>query len=178
VPEFILRAGAKQQPQAPNLVAVPLLPIAAAADGHSGSHVSDLNLVEPDAMLGAPRPWCPHPAYTSSLRVQGGSMEPVLHNGYIIVVDAYEKDRKKLRGDIVLAFSPDYGLFVSRLIWIKPAYILVPDNKKYSRIPLSPDCRIVGKVRWWIGLAQNSAPVYEQTVPATKPDKRNGRVRR
>ena len=32
-------------------------------------------------------------------------MEPVLHDGYIIVVDAYEKDRKKLRGEIVVAFS-------------------------------------------------------------------------
>jgi SOS-response transcriptional repressor LexA len=82
-----------------------------------------------------------HPAYTSSLRVQNQSMEPVLQDGYIIVVDAYEKDRTKLRGDMIVAFSPAYGLFVSRLMWIKPAYVLAPDNTKYARIPVSQDCR-------------------------------------
>ena len=176
----VARAGATQKPTARNIIAVPLLP--AAAGGNRTCLIPDLNLVEPEAMLGAPRLWCPHPAYTSSLRVRGRSMEPVLHDGYIIVVDAYEKDRKKLRGEIVVAFSSQCGLFVSRLMWNKPSYVLVPDNKKHGRIPLSVDCRIVGKVLWWIGLADgknaSAGTAVLQSISAIKPGKPDGHVRR
>jgi hypothetical protein len=42
------------------------------------------------------------------------SMEPLLHDDYIIVVDRAHRDRDKLKDKVIVAFCQRYGLMVSR----------------------------------------------------------------
>jgi DNA-binding XRE family transcriptional regulator len=135
-----------------SLIAIPLLPLFAAADTEGGSSHFDFNLIEPEGMLAAPGVWCPNPTLTSSLRVKGTSMEPLLHDGYIIVVDRGQKDRSKLKDRVIVAFCQQYGLVVSRLRRVGKVEMLVPDNREHEPVSLSHDWRIVGKVLWWVGM--------------------------
>jgi SOS-response transcriptional repressor LexA len=136
----------------PSLIAIPLLPLVAAADTEGGSPHFDFNLIEPESMLAAPSVWCPNPTLTSSLRVKGTSMEPLLHDGYIIVVDRGQTDRAKLKGQVIVAFCQRYGLVVSRLRRVGGADMLIPENREHEPVSLNHDWRIVGKVLWWIGM--------------------------
>lgn len=77
-----------------------------------GDRVADL---EPEAMLAAPKKWCPDPAYTISLLVKGSSMSPLILDGYIIAVDTCDTAHDDLIGKIVVAWNRK-GLLVSRLI--------------------------------------------------------------
>jgi transcriptional regulator with XRE-family HTH domain len=135
-----------------SLIAIPLLPLAAAADKEGGSPHFDFNLVEPENMLAAPSRWCPNPSLTSALRVSGDSMEPLLYDGYIIVVDRAQKDRGELKNKVVIAFHDQYGLVVSRVQRVGNVDMLVPDNRVHEPVSLTHDWRIVGKVLWWIGM--------------------------
>src|SRR5207245_8976644 len=69
-----------------NLVAIPLLPVVAAAPGEEVSHHTDLYQVRPDAVFAAPGPWCPHAEFTTCLRVKGRPRVPLAHGGYTLVV--------------------------------------------------------------------------------------------
>lgn len=64
-------------------------------------------------------------------------------------------DRAKLHGHIVIAWNKDVGLVVSRLESYDGNEILVPDNREYGSTPLGKKqlWRILGRVLWWIGLA-------------------------
>jgi transcriptional regulator with XRE-family HTH domain len=57
-----------------DFVAVPVLPVHAAAPGEDAEEVSDLHQLKPEAVWAAPAEWCPNPASTISLRVKGNSM--------------------------------------------------------------------------------------------------------
>jgi DNA-binding XRE family transcriptional regulator len=135
-----------------SLMAIPLLPLFAAADTEGGSSHFDFDLVEPEGMLAAPVVWCPNPTLTTSLRVKGNSMEPLLHDGYIIVVDRRQKDRSKLKDKVIVAFCQKYGLVVSRLRRVDKVEMLVPHNRKHDPVSFTHDWRIVGKVLWWVGM--------------------------
>jgi DNA-binding XRE family transcriptional regulator len=149
----VVAAGARQKGTGkPSLIAIPVLPLLAAAGREVGSPHFDFNLVEPESMLAAPSVWCPNPTLTSSLRVKGGSMEPLLHDGYVIVVDRAQKERAKLKDKVIVAFCHQYGLVVSRLRHVGHVDMLVPDNRDHEPVSLSHEWRIVGKVLWWVGL--------------------------
>jgi SOS-response transcriptional repressor LexA len=81
-------------------------------------------------------------------------MEPVLFDGYIIVVDQKQIDKKKLNKKIVVAHHDKYGLVVSRFWQAKDYQALVSDNRSHDPVPLTPAWRIVGKVLWSIGESQ------------------------
>ncbi len=138
-----------------NLVAVPFLPVKAATAGHYGDNI-DLAEVSPDSMLAAPASWCPNPDSTLCLRVKGGSMSPLILDGYIIAVDTSQVENDSLVGQIVVASHKEKGLLVSRLIRFDHTDALVSDHREYESVPVTAgsEWRIVGKVLWWTGRAR------------------------
>jgi phage repressor protein C with HTH and peptisase S24 domain len=150
----IVKAGVHRVPRRKRsqLVAIPILPVVAATHGGKGDPAVALDQARPETMLAAPGQWCPNPAYTSCLRVRGRSMMPVLHDGYIIVLDTSQTNRQKLYGHIIVASQKEQGLIVSRLQRFDGTEVLVPENREYDSLPLSTSgYRIVGKILWWIG---------------------------
>lgn len=154
----VVRAGAGKEwaTRKETLVAIPLLPVRAAAPGARGDKVADLYQLKPEAMLAAPRGWCPHPASTVSLRVKGNSMSPLILDGYIIAVDTSEVSHDRLIGQIVVASSREKGLLVSRLIQFDHTQVLVSDHRDYDSVSLATDSRwrVIGRVLWWTGKAR------------------------
>ena len=137
---------------AEELVAIPVLPIVAATHGGTGDPVDKLSQVPPDSMLAAPSNWCPNPAHTSCLRVRGRSMMPLIHDGYIIVIDTSQTSHRELYGQIVVAAHKEHGLIVSRLQRFDHTEVLVPENREYESTAVSTNgWRIVAKILWWIG---------------------------
>jgi len=151
----VVQAGAHRRRKPPsNLVAIPVLPVVAATHGGKGDPVDILDQVHPESMLAAPSDWCPNPAHTSCLRVHGRSMMPLIHDGYIIVIDTSQTNRLKLYGQIVVAAHKEQGLIVSRLQRYDHTEVLVPENREYDSTAVSANgWRIVAKILWWIGRA-------------------------
>ena len=155
----VVQAGAHRlRKKGSHLVAIPVLPVVAATHGGKGDPEVSLDQARPETVLAAPSSWCPNPAYTSCLRVRGRSMMPVLHDGYIIVVDKSQTNRRKLYGQIVVASHKEQGLIVSRLQRFDGTEVLVPDNREHDSIAISSNnWRIVAKILWWIGRAGQTA---------------------
>jgi SOS-response transcriptional repressor LexA len=149
----IVQAGVSSASSKKNkLVAIPLLPVTVATHGGRGDPAIALNQARPEAMLAAPSHWCPNPANTSCLRVHGRSMMPLIHSGYILVVDTSQTNRLKLKGQVVVAANKEEGLIVSRLQRFDETDVLVPENREYDSTPISTSgWRIIAKVLWWIG---------------------------
>jgi len=151
----VVQAGAhRTSKRHDNLVAIPVLPVVAATHGGKGDPVDALDQVSPDSMLAAPSDWCPNPAHTSCLRVHGRSMMPLIHDGYIVVIDTSQTNRLRLYGQIVVAAHKEQGLIVSRLQRYDHTEVLVPENREYESTAVSTNWwRIVAKILWWIGRA-------------------------
>jgi SOS-response transcriptional repressor LexA/DNA-binding transcriptional regulator YiaG len=137
------------------LVTIPLLKTVAAAHGEKGDDREALQDAPIESMIGAPKEWCPHPSTTSCLRVRGNSMAPLIHDGYILVVDFAQNDVIELSGKIVIAWHRDMGLTVSRLRRYDSTLVLQSENPSHESITLSAKqkWKIVAKVLWWIGRA-------------------------
>lgn len=149
----IVHAGARRAPRrSDELVAIPLLPVVAATHGGTGDPVDKLSQVPPESMLAAPSKWCPNPSSTSCLRVRGRSMMPLIHDGYIVVIDTSQTSHNDLYGQIVIAAHKEHGLMVSRLQRFDHTEVLVPENREYESTAVSTNgWRIVAKILWWIG---------------------------
>jgi len=149
----VVHAGVHRARKPPNnLVAIPVLPVVAATHGGKGDPVDSLDHVHPESVLAAPNDWCPNPGHTSCLRVHGRSMMPLIHDGYIVVVDTSQTNRLKLYGQLVVAASEEHGLVVSRLQRFDRTEVLVPENREYESTAVSTHgWRVVGKILWWIG---------------------------
>jgi SOS-response transcriptional repressor LexA len=84
-------------------------------------------------------------------------MMPLIHSGYILVVDTSQTSRLKLQGQIVIAAQKEEGLIVSRLQRFDETDVLVPENREYDSTPISASgWRIIAKVLWWIGHPNNN----------------------
>jgi len=138
-------------------VAIPFLPIVAAAGKEVGSSSHELNRARYDKIIAAPKLWCPNPGHTVAMRVKGDSMEPKLFDGYIIIVDQQQTEKTKLNGKIIVVHHDKFGLVVSRFWQLKNSEALVSDNRSHDPVPLSPSWRIVGKVLWFIGECQQES---------------------
>jgi SOS-response transcriptional repressor LexA/DNA-binding XRE family transcriptional regulator len=151
----VVQAGARVTSKpAGSLVAIPFLPVMVATHGGKGDPADTLDQVRPESMLAAPSDWCPNPAHTSCLRVHGRSMMPLIHDGYIVVVDTSQTERQKLYGQIVIAAHKEQGLIVSRLQRFDHTEVLVPENREYESTAVSTNgWKIVAKILWWIGRA-------------------------
>ena len=152
----IVAAGSGgKKPKSPQLVAIPLLKLVAASVGGKGDSSWALHDAPVETMIAAPKDWCPHPEATSCLRVQGNSMAPLIHDGYILTVDSSQNDRSELHDKIVIAWHKDMGLTVSRLLRYDHTEVLQPENREYESIVLDRKhkWKVLAKVLWWIGKA-------------------------
>jgi len=150
----LVQAGTHRRLKKPHdLVAIPLLPVVAATHGGKGDSAESLSQVPMESMLAAPSNWCPNPAHTSCLRVRGRSMMPLIHDGYIVVIDTSQTNHAKLYGQVIVAAHKEQGLVVSRLQRFDRTEVLVPENREYESTEVSSnEWRIVAKILWWIGL--------------------------
>ncbi len=152
----IVHAGAVgKKLEKSQLVAIPLLNIVATTDGEKGDDMPMLHDAPIESMIAAPKEWCPSPTSTYSLRVRGNSMNPLIYDGFILVVDSSQTNRAQLNGKIVIAWHKNYGLTVSRFRRYDHTEVLHPENRDYESITLDRNnkWKIVAKVLWWIGKA-------------------------
>jgi SOS-response transcriptional repressor LexA len=150
----IARAGSgKKLAKNAQLVAIPLLKIVAATHGEKGDDVPLFQRAPVESMIAAPREWCPNPSATSCLRVRGDSMNPLIYDGYIVVVDSSQNDSGTLDGKIVIAWHKDVGLTLTRLRRYDHTQVLQPENQRYESITMDGKWKVVAKVLWWIGRA-------------------------
>ena len=79
-------------------------------------------------------------------------MMPLIHDGYIVVIDTSQTNHPELYGQIVVAAHKEHGLIVSRLQRFDHTEVLVPENREYESTAVSTNgWRIVAKILWWIG---------------------------
>ena len=150
----VVGAGPGDKLTEDSLVAITLADLVASAGTDLGSSHGDLASATSRHAVVAPKLWCPNPADTICLRVSGNSMRPLLQNGYMIVLDQKQNDRKKLSGMMIVAKHKKFGLVVSRFWLLKNSAALIPDNREYDPVPWSAGWQVAGKVLWWIGQPQ------------------------
>jgi DNA-binding XRE family transcriptional regulator len=153
--EIVLAGGGERKQEFAKkvkLVAIPLLPIRAAARGETGDQETNLDQVMPEEMLAAPAHWCPNPAQTSCVRAKGNSMSPLIGDGDVMAVDYSEADPADLSGKIVVAWHREHGLSLYRFLFVQGVQMLDSENHDFQPIVMEKDrnWRIVGKVLWWI----------------------------
>jgi SOS-response transcriptional repressor LexA len=153
--EIVSAGSGPKRSEKHELVAVPLLKVAAGSPGKAGDNLTLLSDAPVESMIAAPKDWCPNPSYTSCLRVRGNSMLPLIQDGFVVAVDSSETDLSSLDGKIVIAWHKDVGLTISRFRRYDHTEVLQPENTAYEAITLSPKktWKIVAKVLWWIGKA-------------------------
>ncbi len=146
-------SGGRKATQKIQVVAIPLVKIVAPSRG--GPIPQLLRGAPVEGAIAAPKDWCPNPAQTTCLRVQGSSMAPLIGDGFIVAVDSSQTDNNKLDGKIVVAWNKDKGLAISRLRRYDDTEVLQPENQEYESITLNKnhDWKILAKVLWWIGKA-------------------------
>jgi SOS-response transcriptional repressor LexA len=152
----IVHAGAAgKKLKKAQLIAIPLLKVVATTDVEKGDDMPLLYDAPVESMIAAPKEWCPSPASTYSLRVRGNSMNPLIYDGFILVVDSSQTNRAQLNGKIVIAWHKNFGLTVSRFRRYDHTEVLHPENRDYESITLDRrnKWKIVAKVLWWIGRA-------------------------
>jgi SOS-response transcriptional repressor LexA len=137
------------------LVAVPVLQVAATSHEEQGDVLQSLSEAPMESMVAAPKAWCPNPAHTSCLRVRGNSMAPLIQDGYLVAVDSSQISQNDLDGKIVIAWHKDVGLTISRLRLYDHTAVLVPENSEFAAVTISAKqpWKIVATVLWWIGRA-------------------------
>jgi SOS-response transcriptional repressor LexA len=148
-------SGPKRAVKKHELVAVPLLKVAAGSIEKEGDNLTLLSDAPVESMIAAPKDWCPNPEYTTCLRVRGNSMAPLIHDGFVVAVDSSETDLSKLDGKVVIAWHKDVGLTISRFRRFDHTEVLQPENTEYEAITLNSrqNWKVVAKVLWWVGKA-------------------------
>ena len=134
------------------VIAVPVLKTRAGSHGTPGDKRNSLRSIPTSEIIGVPAAWCPNPNYTSLVRVAGDSMQPVIRDGDIVAVDAYQTERRQLYGQVVLVTTERNGLSVSRLRQYDSVDVLESEDRQHEPIILrkSGGWRIVGRVLWSI----------------------------
>jgi hypothetical protein len=96
--------------------------------------------------------WCPNPADTSCLRVQGSSMSHLISNGDIVAVDRSQSGPGELSGKIVVPWHRDHGVSLSRFLPANDVQLLESENRDNQPMVMGKDrnWRLIGKVLWWI----------------------------
>jgi len=137
--------------KAAETVSVPLLRAVVGAHGVAGDKRS-LRTIPAKEAIAVPSAWCPNPDYTSMASVKGHAMEPLVREGDIIAVDAFQTEREPLMGKLVVAANQEQGLTLSRLRRFDSLVLLDAEDRRSEPVILSKanDWRIVGKVLWWI----------------------------
>jgi SOS-response transcriptional repressor LexA len=134
------------------LVALPVLTVYVGTRGAPGDQVLDLDQAEVSETIAAPARWCPNPQMTSCLPVRGSAMSPLIHDSDIVVVDYSQHDATDLNGQIIVTWNRMSGLTLARFVMIEGVRLLESETRDYKPISMGRDrnCRIIGKVLWWI----------------------------
>jgi transcriptional regulator with XRE-family HTH domain len=137
------------------LVAIPLLKVVAGSHGEKGDSSVLFHDAPVEAMIAAPKDWCPNPSATTCLRVRGNSMMPLIYDGYILVVDSSQIHPAEVDGKVVIVWHRDRGLTVSRMQHYGHTNVLQPEDREHDSIILDSkqNWKILAKVLWWIGKA-------------------------
>ena len=129
-----------------HFVPIPLLKDSAAAG--SPREISDADL---DGYALLHYSACPNPSDFTCIRVRGGSMAPILHDGALVAIDHSQRDPLALNQKMVAARTDD-GVVVK---WLERSpdgsLRLVSENKSYPAIdlPRTHSNPILGLVAWW-----------------------------
>jgi len=147
--------GSRKSAEKFQLVAVPLLSVAAGSHREAGDKRHLLSDAPVESMLAAPKDWCPNPSFTSCLRVRGNSMAPLIQNGYVVAVDSSQIDLANLDGKIVIAWHKDQGLTIARFHRYNSTEVLVSENPDYGSLTITSKqpWKVIATVLWWIGKA-------------------------
>jgi len=135
-----------------NAVQLPILKAFVGSHGSAGARHFSLRTIPATRRVSVPSEWCPNPGYTSLLRVKGHSMEPLICDGDILAVDAFQSDRTELYGMIEVAAHEEKGMCVARLRRYDTVEVLLGEDREVEATVLSKNSgwRIIGKVLWWI----------------------------
>lgn len=143
-------------------VSVPLLKGFIGAHGYAGDRRS-LRTIPAKGTVSVPAKWCPNPDYTSLILVRGRTLEPLIRDGDVVVVDSFQTERENLYGSLVVAAHQKQGLSLAFLRRYGTVDVLEGESRRYEPVILSKPgvWRIVGKVLWWI-----SCPTPLTSIPA------------
>ena len=135
-----------------DMIGVPLLKAVAGTHGTAGDKRNSLRAVPILQVVNVPAAWCPNPTYTSLIRVSGKSMQPAIRDHDILAVDAYQTERGRLYGQVVLVTSEAHGLSVSRFSRYDRIDVLQAEDRQFEPVIMkkSGGWRIVGRVLWSI----------------------------
>ena len=148
VPRDAIKGGRRKAMEVGN-VAIPLLSDPAAA---GSPRIIDEQIIERDIIV--PAEVVPHPLDTVCIKVSGDSMAPILQEGYIVVVDAAQRDPARLVHQMVVVkelTGDDGGTTIKWLDRLGREYVLAPENKAYRPQAMTRNHHIVGRVIWWHG---------------------------
>lgn len=152
VQEMTVRTGRKGAQAPAQIVAVPLLGVAAYGDRVPPPEDISLAKAELEEVLLAPAGWCPHPEQMVGMHLAGDSMVPVIPPKSILFVDTASTDRDFLNGKIVVVSHRDLGFKVARLQRLAGADLLVSANHRCLPLDVSnaSKWKVFGEVLWWI----------------------------
>lgn len=92
------------------------------------------------------------PEHLSAIRVDGDSMEPVLHSGDTVLID---HTRTTIEGEGIYVIRLDDHLYAKRLQRIVDGVAVISTNKEYERITVPRDrmveLEIIGRAVWAAG---------------------------
>ncbi|KKK73568.1 hypothetical protein LCGC14_2892520, partial [marine sediment metagenome] len=128
-------------------IAIPLLSDPAAA---GSPRIIDEQIIERDVVI--PAEVLRHPLDTVCIKVSGDSMAPILQEGYIVAVDAAQRDPARLIHQMVVVkelTGDEAGTAIKWLDHLGREYILTPENKAYQPQAMTRDHYIIGRVVWW-----------------------------
>lgn len=135
-------------------IQVPVLRDAAAAGSPRQINERDV-----DSFIAVPAKFVPKgPASYTGIYIRGDSMEPVLSDGFIVVVDHTQRDPVRLRGRMVAALIQE-GVLVKKLAREsrRDRIVLRSENREYPDIVLeSPETNpVIGDVVFWWGVQRH-----------------------
>ena len=148
IPRDAIKGGRRKAMEVGH-VAIPLLSDPAAA---GSPRIIDEHTIERDIVVAAED--VPHPLDTVCIKVSGDSMAPILQEGYIVAVDAAQRDPARLVHQMVVVkelTGDDAGITIKWLDRFGREYVLTPENKAYRPQAMTRDHHLIGRVIWWHG---------------------------
>jgi transcriptional regulator with XRE-family HTH domain len=110
-----------------------------------------------DHYLAVPKEWCPHPEHTTCIKVSDDAMSPMLEEGYIVAVDAFNKETRSLIDQMIAVIKSDGNVSIRWLRKSGKMEMLVAEKSGSLHQPVvisaEPDWKIVGRIVWWVGMA-------------------------
>ncbi len=145
IPRLIARARSREG-EAPEsgVVMIPFAPEVRLAAGTGEVVFEESPEVSIAVAADALASWA-RPERLTCVRAAGGSMEPNIRNGDLVVVDPARTD--PLDGQL-FAVRTESGLVIKRLRRNRGRWLLASDNRAHASHPVAENDRILGQVAW------------------------------